>query len=319
MDAMTTAIDEALLGHLRRYEAPEAGISEEFLPLGPDSTTTLAVLTEPLGEKRSVAWIICPSLGKERSYLRRLEALLARRLAAGGFSTLRLRGGCENDGGTTKELSLAGRLAEAEQAVDALVSRTGIAMIGAAGVLAGGMVAALTSERLGLHLHAGLQPVIRGRQYLKDALRMQSVAALVEGEDGRPPVSTRKALDELETQGWTVIRGFRLSRHDHDEISAADLTKDMQSFQGTSLLIGISRSGKPGSDLSAFSSHLEAIGGHSSVRAIEDPLVAPFGECYFRDDGLVRVDTRLPLDRKLADALVEWSATGEKELAQPGG
>jgi hypothetical protein len=305
--------DEALLTDLRRYEDAQAGISEEFFFPAIGSKGALDVLSRPLVKSRSVGWIICPSLGKERSYLRRLEALVARRLAAEGFPVVRIRNGQGNHIDGARELSLSTRLAEVERAAKVLASLAEVKEIGAAGALAGGMVAALASERMGLSLLAAWEPVVRGSQYLKDAFRRQSVSALVAGEESDAAIPTRQSLDELASQGWTRIRGFRLTRETHDQISALDLTQEMATFRGPSLLVGISRTGEPGSALRRLYRRLEEIGGSPTLLSLQDPLMTPFGESYFRDEGLVRVDARLDLDRELADALVAWASNGRIE------
>jgi hypothetical protein len=114
-------------------------------------------------------------------------------------------------------------------------------------------------------------------------------------------------MEELAEQGWTMVRGFRLTREAHDEIAAVDLTQTMETFRGRSLIVGISPTGQPKSGLRRLSARLEEIGGSPTLTRLRNPLAAPFGECYFRDEGLIRVDARLALDRSLADAVVAWA------------
>ena len=43
---------------------------------------------------------------------------------------------------------------------------------------------------------------------------------------------------------------------------------------------------------------------------IADALYAPLGEYYYRDAGLLRHDTRLELDGKVAAAVADWALAG---------
>jgi hypothetical protein len=294
------------LHRLRRYEDAATGISEEFLSGGLGPGQAFGILSRPLTECRSPGWVICSALGKERSFLRRLEALLARRLASTGFPVVRVRGGCEDPQGPTRELSLAARRAEATDAIAALRSETGPTDIGVAGVLGGGTAAALVAEELDLPFLALVAPVVRGRQFLRDALRMQSLSALVGDGTAGGVVPGRKASEELEEQGWTTIRGFRLTRDDRDELESVDLLDRMRRFRGASLVLDITPTGDPHPSAAKLRDHLAGLGARATLRVLEDPLVVPFGESYLRDVSALRRDTRLELDRKLADACVEW-------------
>jgi len=299
-----TAVDYDYLSTLRRYEDPETGISEEFLPrsLGPGGAW--GIFSLPLAGSRSLGSVICSSLGKERSFLRRLEALVARRLATEGFPVLRIRGGCDVGSPPRREINLSTRLEEAADAVEALSLRAGVTQAAAVGALGGGIVAALTAERLDLHARALIEPVVKGRQYVREALRMESLSDLVAGGAGGAAVPAR-ARTQLAEAGYTTIRGFELRREAHDEIAAVDL-ENSTDFRGRSLLVGVSASGEPSSSLRRLHERWHERGLESSLRIVGDPLVVPFGENYLRDVGPVRTDTRLDLDRSLAAVVGEW-------------
>jgi hypothetical protein len=309
-------IDHDYFDRLRRYEDTGSGIAEEFLPdaLGPGGGT--AILSTPLGECRAPGWVLCSALAKERSFLRRLEALVARTLAAAGFPAIRIRGGAEDPDRTTRELDVGARIAEADAAVAALRSRTGVADVGTAGALAGGLVAAVVADRLELPYLAAVDPVVRGRQFVRDALRRQSASALVKAETADRPAPARRALEELEEQGWTTIRGFRLTREANEQLQGLDLLQELQRFRGSALLVHVTRGGDPPRSLVELGDHLRALGATVELQAVEDALVFPFGESYLRNVGYVRRDTRIELDRALADTLVSWL---RHELEPAGG
>lgn len=301
---MTT--DEHYFDRLRRYEDPATGIAEEFLPepVGPGGA--VAILSAPLGACRSPGWVICSALAKERSFLRRLESLVARTLAAAGYPAIRVRGGSESADRARRELDVDARIDEAQEAVELLRSKTALADVGTAGALAGGLVAGLVADRLDLTHFAAVDPVVRGRQFVRDALRRQTVSALTRGETGDRPPPARRAQEELDEQGWTTIRGFRLTREAQARLSRLDLLEDMRRFRGRALLLDVTRGGELPRTLVELGDHLRGLGATVDVQAVEDALVFPFGESYLRNVGYVRRDTRIELDRKLAETLVAW-------------
>lgn len=287
------------LSALRRYEDPEGGFFEEFAErrLGPGGA--FALLAGPLSERRPRAWAICPTIGPEQGNLRRLEALLARRLAESGFEVARIRPDASPLHG---EISLPARLAELEEAVD-LLRRRGAAAVGLAGVLFGGSIATLAAERTGASALMLVEPVVRGRQYARDLLRREAVARLMGDEeaDGDGPKT------ELAAAGRVAIRGLQLTQDAYDAIAAVDLIAEPTAFAGPSLLVGISPSGEPGPALGKLRDRLAELGGDVTLTGIADALYAPFGEYYYREAGLLRHDTRLELDRKLAEAAAVWA------------
>ena len=104
-----------------------------------------------------------------------------------------------------------------------------------------------------------------------------------------------------------TIRGLRLTQEAYDAISAVNLLNEVASFAGRSLLIGISPSGETAPGLRKLQDHLVELGGDVTASGIADPLYAPLGDYYYREAGLLRVDTRLELDLEVADAVAEWA------------
>ena len=295
------ASGDQTLEALRRYEDSQAGLFEEFAEqrLGPGRS--LALLAGPLGERRRRAWAICPTVGPEHGNLRRLEALVARSLAGAGFEVLRVRPDADPLLG---EISPATRLAELEEGIALLLAR-GAESVGVAGVMFGGTIAALAAERLGLGAVALVAPVVRGRQYARELLRREAVAHL-HGPAGVGDGAGGVA-DELAAAGRVSIRGLRLSKEVHDEIAAVNLLEELRSFAGRSLVVGISPSGDPSTDLVKLRDRLLELGGDPTLAGIADALHAPLGEYYYRDAGLLRIDTRLALDGKIAERLTAWA------------
>ena len=287
------------LSALRRYEDGEAGLFEEFAErrLGPGGA--FALLAGPLAERQALAWAICPTVGPEQGNLRRLEALVARRLAAAGFEVVRIRPDVHPLHG---DIALPTRLAELAEAVELLRGR-GAGPVGLIGTLFGGTVAALLAERIEIPALALVEPVVRGRQYARGLLRREAVATLMAGDEGDAEGPKR----ELAATGRVSIRGLQLTQEAYDTIAAVDLTGELRTFAGSSLLVGISPSGETPPGLGRLRDRLVELGGEVTVAGIADPLYAPLGEYYYREAGLLRLDTRLELDGRVADTVAGWA------------
>lgn len=299
-----------MLAQLRRYEDPAAGIYEEFAAarLGPGGA--LALVAGPVGRARPTGWVLCPTVGPEHGNLRRLEALVARELAAAGFPTLRIRPDAEP---VHREIDPRRRLEEVEDAVELLRAETGVSELGAFGVLFGGTVAALAAERLELAALAAVQSATRGRQYARELLRREAVAQLLAG-DGEDAAGAGP-MHELSTTGRAWIRGVGLTQEAFDAISTVKLVDDVQSFRGRSLLVEVSTTGEVSTGVDKLADHLRRVGGDVTVEALADPLHAPLGEYHYRDAGLLRIDTRLELDRRIAAAVAAWALHGAEAAA----
>lgn len=310
------SIDVEHLRRLRRYEDPTVGVSEEFVERKVGDGRSLALLSAPLGEARPLGWVISPSIGPEHGNLRRLETLLARGLAAAGFPTLRIRPDLHPVNGAGGEIDLSARLEDLDEAVTILAEESEVRSVGLVGALFGGTIAALTVEQLGLPGLVLIEPANRGKRYIRETIRRQAIAELMASVDVSPngespeveqPTSDRGPLEELAAAGETWVRGLRLSSAEYERISGIDLARDLRTFHGRSLLVGISPSGSVPPGLEKLRAQLEALGGAVTLEALEDPLSAPFGEYYFRNAGPVRIDTRLELDQRLTDVTAAWA------------
>jgi pimeloyl-ACP methyl ester carboxylesterase len=315
-------IDAQRLRALCRYEDRRAGLREEFLErrLGPGRA--LALLSSPLGERRSPAWVIAPSIGPEHGNLRRLETLVARALAGAGFAALRIRPDLHPDRGASGEIDLDARMAEVEDAITVMGDELGLGPVGLAGTLFGGTLAGLAAERHGAPALVLVEPVTRGRRYVRETVRRQAVAELMAATEegtsdeqaGESPGTgsaeeepARRPLDELAASGQTTVRGLRLTQAQFDRIAEVDLVEAMRGFAGRTLLAGVTASGAPSPGVRKLRSHLESLGGAVTFELFEDPLPAPLGEYYYRNAGPVRIDTRLELDQRIAHTVAEWA------------
>ncbi|MGH3072859.1 MAG: hypothetical protein ACRDNB_11420 [Gaiellaceae bacterium] len=298
-------IDGHPLTRLRRYEDPEAGIFEEFAVERLGADRALALLAGPLEERRTTAWVICPAIGPAHGNLRRLEALVARTLAAAGFVSLRIRPDADP---VQREIDLSKRLAEIEAGIELARAETGVENVGLAGALFGGTLAALTADRLGLPALALVQPASRGRQFARGLLRREAVAQLMGADE--EAAAAEGPMHELSTSGIVSIRGLTLTQEAFDAISTVKLVEDMRAFRGRSLLVDVSPGGVVSTSVAKLAERLAELGGETTMETIADPLYAPLGEYYYRDAGLLRIDTRLELDQKVAHKVSAWALQG---------
>jgi pimeloyl-ACP methyl ester carboxylesterase len=302
-------IDTRALERHRRYEDAQAGISEEFIQPELGGARTMAVLSRPLGRASTVGWVVCHSFGMEQIHLGRQDVIAARALAAAGFPVLRFHGQGYGDSERGAEaIGFSSHLAETEDAIRLLQGQDGVERVGVAGARFGGMVAALLADRLDLPFMALWEPSARGGLYIRDLLRRELLSKMAAGDGEVGPAEMERLRDELASQGWTDIRGFRLSREAYEDISAVDLGKDLTRFSGQALLIAVSRTERINPTVSKLAQHIESLGGRTSVRLVQDQFGGQFGQFRFQtvDGGRGKRDVQLELNEKVAAATVAW-------------
>ena len=133
------------------------------------------------------------------------------------------------------------------------------------------------------------------------------ISGLLQAADGARPDRGPDPNEELAETGSTTV-GASAHPEAYDEIAAVDLTADVRGFQGQALLVSVSPTGTPGAGLERFAGHLQSLGAAVDVEGLQDPLLVPFGEHYYRNVGIVRIDARLDLDQKIATATERWAA-----------
>ncbi len=290
---------EALRG-LAAHRDEAAGYEEELLAPSRETGDAVAVLTRPLGPARPLGLAFAGAFGRERGFVRNLEARTARRLAAAGFASVRLRDGVAS--GARGKVLLDERVREVELGAALLGSRAGATRFGAVGAVSGGSVALLAADRLGLEAVAVWEPVVRGSRYLRESVLLARTTASLLG----------LPVPEGEDDGGSAsIRGFDLSAEHRAQLEALDLRTDLERFAGRALVVSVTRAGVAPARLREVVERLEELGSTVALEAVADPLPRPFGEYYFRDapadGGIARVDTRWELDVRLAELAASWA------------
>jgi len=305
------AVDLDLIRGHETYEDLVAGYSETFVRARLGMGETVGVLTRPLGPPLPVGWVLCQSFGIEHIHLGRLNVIVARTLSAAGFTVLRFDG--QGYGDSELGMDVVGLRSHLEEALDAVrlvQAEPGIERVGTFGARFGAAVAAQVADRLELSYLAAVEPMVKGSRFLRDLFRRQVLSEIVErGGEGGGSADFDELLEQLRSQGWADMRGFRLSAEAYGDIGAVDLTSGLERFKGSALLVSISRSGRPSPSMGAFEASLTAGGASVEPVTVEDPYAAQFGEFRWRtvEGGQSKRDTQLELNEKVAAALAEWA------------
>lgn len=300
----TSMVNEHALESLRSYVDPRSGITERFLTPHIGGKRTVGVLSSPNKEDpRDTGWVICHSFGMEQVFLQPVEVAVARQLAASGFSSLRFHSqGYGDSEGSTAEVSLQSHVRDALDAIGVLVAETGVSKVGLLGGHFGATVAALAACRSDTRTQLMLwEPIIDGRRYMKELVRTATMTEVARS-------NTQDAGKTLAETGHIDVQGYPLGRAVFEEVSAFDLVSALDGFQGGSVVVQISRSPKPRSELERLVARLNQMGGRSSLEILVDPEARRFGfqRYYATPDGQRKDDKQEAMSEKLVSLTVSW-------------
>jgi alpha/beta superfamily hydrolase len=267
------------------------------------------VISGPIGDAAGIGFVLCPSFGPEHTQLNGLEVVAARALASAGFPVLRYQSqGYGDSEGPRDAITPATHLADAADAVDVLRARIGDLPVGVLGGLFGGAIALLTAERLGLPAVAMWEPVVDGTRYAERILRnlaIQEMAVARNQDRARPPLTE---LRERLRSGALDAQGFLLTSRAYDELTSMPLLNDV-AYHGASLVLSVSRSGRPTPGAAALHERLQRSGGAATLSTVRDRLVHPLGSYRFIgfNDRPGRLDTHFALNGRVADETAAWA------------
>ena len=304
-------VDLDLIERHVSYDDPGSGVREEFVRPVLGGARTVAVLSRPVGESAPIGFVICPSFGPEHTQLNGLEVVVARAMAGAGFPVLRYHSqGYGDSEGTPEAITPASHLADAADAVRFLSERLDGLPVGTLGGLFGAVVAALTAEALALPAVGMWEPAPEGDRYAERLLRnlaLQEIAAARNQDRPQPPLSVLR--QRLVDPGVVDAQGFAFTRAADEELRTFSLPDRLASFRGASLVLVVSRSGRPGRTGLTLHEHLDRLGGQATLRSLHDKLVRPLGTYRFVGfpDRPGRLDTQFRLNSEIAAATVEWA------------
>jgi SAM-dependent methyltransferase len=308
-------LDRQLLSEHRLRIDHREGIREEFLHTKLGSGTTIGVLARPLGPALSVGWVLCHSFGIEEMNLDRLHVLVARRLAAAGFPTLRFV--CQGYGDSERRGHPSSLLDHLEGTLDAVGSmgrQQGVSRVALFGTRFGALTAALVAERTGISTMAMCQPFARGDLFLSDCFQP---ALLREAIGRKQQGGVAKGMrHDLEAKGWADVDGFLLTREAWEEIAMLDITRALTRFHGSALVIGVSRNGTMPRGPAEVAGHLRSLGADCHEVGLADRWALVFGQHQYQKlPDLSEIDTQFELSRVIARSVVDWALERVKASA----
>jgi uncharacterized protein len=201
---------------------PPPKVDAFYLPLS--EGRRFCILHEPAQSIRDGrALLYVHPFAEEMNKSRRMAALQSRALAAAGWTVLQIDlGGCGDSEGDFGDASWAGWVADARDAAAWLGERSGRAPW-LWGLRSGCLVASAAAQ--GLPALQGLlfwQPVLSGRQFLQQFLRLK-IAAQILGSADAERVDTRELRERLLRGDSVEVAGYDLSPALAEGLEAADL------------------------------------------------------------------------------------------------
>jgi hypothetical protein len=177
-----------------------AGRVEEQLFVDAGSGRLFVTYTEPLRDRRAVAFLICHSFASEQFELFPLELLFARLAATAGFPSLYFQAQGYNDsGGDFRQVTPSSHFRDAMRAADYLRDRAATDSIVPVGARFGAAVALWASERLGSPGLALWNPALEPAKFFDGLIRAFAVSGLL-GDDGAEATSGRRSFASLRAE-----------------------------------------------------------------------------------------------------------------------
>jgi pimeloyl-ACP methyl ester carboxylesterase len=300
-------VDVDYLDSFRSFADPAGRYTERFLTPTLNGARTVATLTEPLGGRRSIGWVVCHSFGLEHVYLRTMETAFARAMAAAGFPCLRFFSRGYGDGAVVAEgVGVSSHVADTVDAVALLRRETRVATVGLAGARFGASVAAIVAARQGAEGLILWEPVVAGKRYLNGLWQQTLLSGLAREET---PPTTSPALSLVGKNEPADLQGIPVNEKASEELSALDLVEEVGSFAGRALVVQISRSGEPSPEIERLLATLRRGDASATFDTVAPGAKErPFGGPAFRGsiDG-TKLDTQRELQGSLIERSVRWA------------
>lgn len=302
--------DLTLLESLSSHRDVELGIEEAFETIRLRSGGTIGVSSRPLGERRSIGWLICHSFGAEHWHLNATDVSVARALSAHGFPVLRFH---SQGYGDSERLDAAPSAStHLDDVIDAaahLRTRAGVDEIGLIGSRFGAATAVSAAKATDASFLALIDPVTSGRRYLRNLMRSRAIVELTTGHPGQEPTSggSEAQTTDMLDEGDVNLRGFVISREVYEEIGRVDLLDHPVEVDAV-LVVQVSRGTTPAPGLARFAESLSRTGIEVTSAIVSGPFAALFGDGHFRstDDDLLG-DTLSEINHDIAESTVAWA------------
>jgi pimeloyl-ACP methyl ester carboxylesterase len=297
---------QSRLMRMREFEAPSAGIREEFMTPKIAGSRSVAILSTPLGHASSMGWVICHSFGLEQIYFQALETPLARQLAGDGFPVLRFHGqGYGDSDGYSDTISLHSHVRGVEDAVRILMESARVEMVGLIGARFGATVAVLAADSTSASRLVLWDPIVNGTTYTRYLSQLSAIGrVLTSGPDRN---GGTHSVDILERDGVLDVLGFPLHRAVFEEIHGVDLLKEPLAFRGAALILQVSRAATLTSSLVQLRDQMNGWGASARLEVVADPEAIGFGQPRFMPQGRAkRKDSQQSLAKRLIGRTASW-------------
>jgi hypothetical protein len=224
--------------------------------------------------RAEAAVLICSPIQSELLKNNRREVMLARRLASRGLGVARFHYvGTGNSDGDLGDVTIEGMAADAAAVATALAAASGTDRIGFVATRLGSLPASsVASGRPGAPL-AFWEPVVSGRSYLKELMRVRLMVGMRQGADGSEQVAEDVA-EQLARTGSFAVMGFSIGGALKDDLERSDL-RIMHPADHDLLLVQFGQRAGIRRELRALAADLEQRGGAPTVEQV------PFDEAWW--------------------------------------
>ncbi len=168
------------------------------------------------------AWIVCSPILEEKTVSHGVCRRLARALALAGDGARVLRFDYEGHGDSEGDTVAVGLEHWAQDVVDAAhwLKARGVSTISLLGCRAGALIAALAAPRLAIEQLVAVCPVLKGKDYLQELLRINLTSQLAVHK--KVVRNRERLIRALESGGAVNILGWDIGRTFARSIQAAD-------------------------------------------------------------------------------------------------
>ncbi len=214
------------------------------------------VVHEPAAGLRQAPFVFCHPFGEEKLWSHRVFVTFARKLARMGHPVLRFDYMGNGDShGRVAESSVSTALSDVRCAIELLKARSGADRVGLLGLRFGATVAAAVADASDdVALLLLWQPVVDGRRYMQDLLRINLTTQMTVYREIR---EDRDALVASMRAGRTAnVDGYEVSLPMFEQMSAIDLGRGPRTHTGPCLIVDIVRraDGEPGPEMKRLAS-----------------------------------------------------------------
>ena len=247
------------------------------------------------------AVLICSPIQSELLKNNRREVMLARRLASRGLAVGRFHYvGTGNSDGDLGDVTIAGMAADAAAVAAALAAASGTDRIGFVATRLGSLPASSVASGWPGASLALWEPVVSGRSYLKELMRVRLMVGMRQGADGSEQVAEDVAKQLARTGSFEVM-GFSIGGALKDDLERSDL-KIMHPADHDLLFVQFGQRAGIRRELRALVADLEQRGAAPTVEQV------PFDEAWWLhvDVDALTPDLELAMNTDVVGRTERW-------------